>query len=94
MEILQKKYLFWDTVDLNPELNKQFIIERVFQFGSLDDYKWICSYYGEEAIKNALLKNRTIDAKSFNFWCQHLHINPQECLAMQSTKKQSAFSRR
>jgi len=94
MEIQQKKYLFWDTKTLDLELNKQFIIDRIFQFGQPEDYQWARSYYGDAAIKGALRKSKTIDAKSFVFWCQHFSINPQECLFRQSTPKQNAFSRR
>jgi hypothetical protein len=94
METLKKKTLFWDVSSLDPDANKRFIIDRILQLGNLDDLKWAFGYYGKDELKRTLIKSRSIDAKSLSFWCQYFKIDKNQCLKMQSTKKQGAFSQR
>ncbi len=96
MRILLKKSLFWD-VDLkiiSIEKHKKFIIERILEFGDLDDYEWAVFNYGKKDIKQAILNSRKLDKKSRNFWCFIFNVNKKQCIQKQSTKKQSMFLRR
>lgn len=63
------KHLFWD-VDLNGfELNKyqSFFIQRVLEYGNMKDWQLIKKLYGMEAIKNAALNARSLDAVTLTF---------------------------
>jgi fido (protein-threonine AMPylation protein) len=63
------QHLFWD-VDLNGfELNKyqSFFIQRVLEYGKMKDWELIKKLYGMEAIKNAALNARSLDAVTLSF---------------------------
>lgn len=62
-------HLFWD-VDLkifDLDKHKVFMVERVLQYGKLDDWKNLKSYYGLETIKNISLNIRSLDAVTLSF---------------------------
>ena len=96
METLKKQHLFWDVdlKELDSQKNKRFIIKRILSRGDLDDFKWAFSCYGKNLIKNVLINNKTLDAKSQNFWKLYFNIDKSKCTQTQSTKKHSAFWRR
>jgi hypothetical protein len=60
---------FWDIdmKKLDEEKSKRIIIERVFNYGKLDEIKLIKNYYGINEIKAVLCKLNYIDPKSLNF---------------------------
>jgi hypothetical protein len=62
-------HLFWDVnpSELNWEKNIAFIIERVLQRGTLDEWKTIVSVYGLEKIVENVKKMRTLDPVSLHF---------------------------
>ena len=91
MEIFKKRSLFWDTEKIDPQKNEQFIIERILNFGDENDFHWAINFYGEENIKKAILKNRSINRKSLFFWCQFFNLDKEKCLSKQSILKQSVF---
>ena len=63
-------YLFWDTdidkIDYNK--NARFVIQRVIQKGSIDDWITIKDFYGFKLIKKEILLMRDLDAKTLNFF--------------------------
>ena len=63
------KHLFWDVeIDkLDIETDKSFIIQRVLEYGLLDDWKLIYSYYGLKKISTAVIKLRHLDQRSISF---------------------------
>jgi hypothetical protein len=74
-----RKNLFWeydvDTMDMDE--NKFTIIPRVLERGMFEDWQYIRSYYGDEVIKEILLKQRYIDKVSLNFVSKFYQI-PEE----------------
>ena len=56
MKLLKDKKLFWesDLSTLNPEKHKQYIIERVFERGDVEDIRQCRRYYGDEKIREIL----------------------------------------
>ena len=63
------KHLFWD-VDLNGfdlEKYKFFFIQRVLEYGKIKDWKLIKDLYGMQAIKEASLNARSLDAVTLSF---------------------------
>jgi len=49
-------YLFWDidVNKLNYEASADFVIERIFERGDVDDIRQCRRYYGDERIRKAL----------------------------------------
>jgi hypothetical protein len=73
------KTLFWD-VDYEAiawDEKWQFVIERVLERGSLEDWKTIKAYYGLSKIKEAALTARWLDATTLSFCCNYFHL-PKE----------------
>ena len=70
------KTLFWDVdpEKLDWERNKQLIIERTFQRGITHEVDTIFSVYSIMQLKNALLKSKTLDRKSANYFSIKLNI--------------------
>ena len=86
--------MFWDVDTVDIEKNASFVIGRVLNFGDTDDFRWALRVYGQEKIKEVIMKNKTLSAKSISFWCQYFHINPKQCTSKLLRKTPSAFSQR
>ena len=73
-------YLFWDIEEdaLDYQENAHFIIKRVVQRGSLNDWIEIKAYYGLEFIKQEILKIRDLDTKSHIFFSYYFGIDKSE----------------
>lgn len=64
-------YLFWD-IDLgvfDTEKNSIQLIQRVLEYGQLNDWKLVCDYYGLERIVHDCKLMRTLDPKALSFVC-------------------------
>lgn len=69
-------YLFWD-IDLDTldkKQNARFIIHRVIQRGSLEDWKTIKSFYGIKKLKEEITQIRDLDPKSLTFFSIYFAI--------------------
>ena len=91
MDIFKKRSLFWDTNELDPQKNAQFIIERILNFGDEKDFFLALDFYGEDKLREATRNSRSISRKSLFFWCQFFNLDKEKCLSKLSTLKQSAF---
>ncbi|MBA4349020.1 MAG: hypothetical protein C0415_03405 [Thermodesulfovibrio sp.] len=62
--------LFWDAnlKKIHVKQNARYIIERVLELGDLDALKWLQKVYPVRTIIDTLYLNRTLTAKSRNFW--------------------------
>lgn len=51
--------LFWsqDYEKLDLDLDKKTIIINTINYGDLDQWKWVKTFYGEEIIKDILMKS-------------------------------------
>jgi len=85
-------YLFWD-IDINSldfQKNARYIIQRVIQRGSLQDWKTIRNFYGIDLIKKEILLMKNLDSKTLNFFSIYFGINKEDfrCFSIQqSTQK-------
>lgn len=70
------KSLFWDVdpEKLNWEKNRQIIIERTLQRGLTKEVETIFSNYTLTEIKEAVLKSKTLDKKTANYFSIKLNI--------------------
>jgi len=70
-EFLQKlnNTYFWDIDPLQLDANKskRLIIERVMNYGNMDEIRLIKKFYGEKEIADTLSKINYIDPKTLNF---------------------------
>ncbi|OGI28666.1 MAG: hypothetical protein A2288_00795 [Candidatus Moranbacteria bacterium RIFOXYA12_FULL_44_15] len=93
-EILKKRSLFWDVGKLDVEKNARFIMERILNFGDVEDFRWARDIYGSDKLKESLLSSRTLNDRSLLFWCNYFKLDKDQCLKTQSSRKQSAFWKR
>lgn len=73
-------HLFWDT-DLSKfdlDKHKSFLIQRVIEYGTLNDWKLIKEFYGLETIKKLSLEFRTLDVVSLSFLSTLFKIDKTE----------------
>jgi hypothetical protein len=63
------QYLFWDVdiSDFDFEKHKSFFIQRVIEYGRMKDWELLKKLYGMEAIKNAALNARSLDAVTLSY---------------------------
>ena len=73
------KGLFWeiDSTSLDFDLRSAYVIERVAMRGTMDDWRQIVSYYGEEVISEVLVNARYLDDKTLGFMSVCLNV-PKE----------------
>lgn len=73
-------HLFWD-VDTNCfdfEKYKNFFIQRVLEYGKINDWRLIKKLYGMEAIKQASIQARSLDAVTLSFVATLFQIDKTE----------------
>jgi len=72
-------FLFWDVNQETLDVKKhaQFIIERVLQRGTYNDWRYIQTIYTKRKIKSACLKARYIDKYSLSY-CSCIFKTPLE----------------
>ena len=62
--------LFWDTdpalIDLRR--NQEAVIERVLEFGDLQDVRWVQTRYPGSAIARVLVSSKGLSERSRSFW--------------------------
>lgn len=75
--------LFWDTdaTVLDWEVNAPFIVERVLQRGTVEDFRTIVAYYGRERLRDIIKNLRYLDKKAMYFAAVYFQIplNDMRC---------------
>ena len=68
------KKLFWDVdkEKLNTDLDKKNIIERIINYGTLADWKWLSLVYNKEIILNILNSKNKFSRKNIRPSAWHL----------------------
>jgi hypothetical protein len=63
------EYLFWNCNinTLDPHLDRNLILERIFSRGTENDEKEALNYYGKNLIKNAVVDIKYLDKKTLNY---------------------------
>lgn len=69
--------LFWDVDSTVFDLDKypSHIIQRVLEYGQIEDWRFIKSYYGLDKIVKCCQGLRTLDPKALSFICCISHTN-------------------
>lgn len=77
MQSLYKKSLFWD-VDINKlseEKDWFFIIERILEFGDIDDYFQMKKLFSEDKINTVVRKSRILSPKTRSYFNASVHAS-------------------
>jgi hypothetical protein len=69
-------HLFWDTdiANIDLSISDKFIVHRVLEYGTIDDWKLITKIYGLPKIKEIALSLRTLDDVTLSFLCTLFHL--------------------
>ena len=61
-----KKSLFWDVdrAGLSPEKDWFFIVERILEFGDIDDLLWLKETFPKEKIADTVQKSRILSSRT------------------------------
>lgn len=85
------KPIFWDADinSLDKEKHKQYIIERILEFGDEKEYRWMFKNYTDEEIVDVVKKSRRISRKTATMMANFYNIPGEEirCLKEQSYLK-------
>ena len=89
-EILEqyKTDAFWDTPlsSIDPQLHRDFVIERLLQYGGMEAVRWLLENYDHAAIKNVVRNSRNLSRMTAGFWSAYFDIPPEKirCLSEQT----------
>ena len=81
------RHLFWDVNinELDLQKNRKQIIQRVLDYGLMDDWYIIQNYYGIKEIAEIALTIKDLDKKSASFISLISKIPKEKFLCYQST---------
>jgi hypothetical protein len=62
-------HLFWDVKqeDIDPNTHQLFVIQRVLEYGLLEDWIATVANYGRKEIAETVVKFRSLEKKSLHF---------------------------
>ncbi|OGW25583.1 MAG: hypothetical protein A2X59_05805 [Nitrospirae bacterium GWC2_42_7] len=65
-----KKSLFWDvdTENLSAEKDWYFIIERILEFGDINDLFWMKKTFAKEKIEETVRKSRILSPRTLSYY--------------------------
>ena len=86
---LLSKHLFWDTPinTIDVDKNKDFIIQRVLEYGLMNDWNLITKWYGISDIGKTATEFRSLDTKALAFLINitELSLNDFRCYTMKQS---------
>lgn len=84
-----RKSLFWDVAydTVQWKKNYRFVIERVLERGTFEEWQEIKRYYGLDKIKEAALQARWLDNTTLSFCSNYFHIPREQfrCYTLKSS---------
>jgi hypothetical protein len=65
-----RQALFWDInpKKIDPKKHAQYVIERILDFGTDKEVKWMWDYYDKKLIKKIVAKSRCLRPRTKNAW--------------------------
>lgn len=89
------KTLLWDAKieDISLKDHAKYIIERVLEFGDINEDKWLKKVYTQEEIIEVIKKSKQLSEKTANFYAILFNIDKSdvECLKNPYTQRQNRF---
>lgn len=63
------KHLFWDTKieDIDMEKHAPYVVQRVLEYGLMEDWKLLRSYYGLKKIAETAMNLRELEPRALSF---------------------------
>jgi hypothetical protein len=86
-------YLFWDydTKTLDPNIDRNLILERVFTRGTEKDEKEEFAYYENNVIRDTVLSIKYLDKKTLNYLSIILDIPKEKFKCCKKALSESPF---
>jgi len=80
MKLQIRAELFWDVdqSNIDEEINRRLIIERVFSYGNIRELKILLEFYGLTVIRQEIKKIGYLDPKTFEFAITFLDLKKDE----------------
>ena len=71
---------FWDVKfeELNVSEHWYLVLKRVLDRGDASAVRWVRRTYGDEKIKDVLMRSRDLDVMTANFWADVLGLDKNE----------------
>ena len=89
------KTLHWDTPwnNLDQKLHAKYIIERILEYGDIEEVKWLFGVYPQVEVTDVLKTSKRLSAKTAYFYAKYLKIPEKLILCIQQpyTQKQHRF---
>jgi hypothetical protein len=87
------KHLFWDynIGTLDPNIDRNLILERVFSRGTENDEKEVFGYYGKNIIKETVLDVKYLDKKTLNYLSIVFDISKENFRCYKKTLLESPY---
>ena len=72
--------IFWDTAlaDIDPEVHRAFVIERVLEYGDAESVRWLWQRYGPEPIRDVVRSSHRLSARTRSLWGRHLGLGEMQ----------------
>ena len=85
--------LLWgvDLAQFDPHAHADFLLERIFERGRPETYRWAREFYGVERLKQFLRESgvRRLSSRALNFWTLMLEVEERECLLTHSLQNRT-----
>ena len=79
---------FWDTPlsSIDAQLHRDFVIERLLQYGGMEGIRWLLDNWGPAAIENVVIHSRNLSRMTAGFWGAYFDLPPEKirCLSEQT----------
>lgn len=93
-----EKKLFWDVniKELDYRIHRQFIVDRILNYGDEQDYHALKKIYDSKALISAARNGHYINQKNIHFWglVFRIPIAQFRCMKKSSIQKPGAFFKR
>ena len=65
-----RQTLFWDTdpARIDPQKHARYIIERIMDFGDVEEVKWMWKQYPKQILRSVVQKSRVLHKSSKTLW--------------------------
>ncbi len=73
--------LFWDVdlATIDPSAHPEWLVERVLEYGNLDDVRLLISYFGQDVFLDLVSTSRYSSRKTMCFWSEILKLEGRSC---------------
>ena len=70
--------LFWDTDQIDWVRNAEWLVERVVEMGTLNDFKKLFEIYSYEEIKTIVINSLRLSERDLHFCCVYFNVEKSQ----------------